>query len=247
MKKLITTAALLGIGAAASFGADVSFTLTGNSGATITNNTDINGGRATFESITVDGTTLSSGGVLDGSLYSWTISFSTAISNSESWNNNTNVIFSTSGGSNGSGSGILATQSNGSISYYLVDEVYSTESESHVASGSALTVDSGSTITLSWDAVNSTLTLASGDETSLVLTESSAVSLTVGVSGSGTGGIDSDTPSGSVFWTNGGQNNISGITLVAEKTVPEPSMFGLLAGLGAIGLVAARRRRNRKA
>ncbi len=30
-------------------------------------------------------------------------------------------------------------------------------------------------------------------------------------------------------------------------TTPEPSMFGLLAGLGALGLVATRRRRNRKA
>ncbi|MCD8284447.1 MAG: autotransporter-associated beta strand repeat-containing protein [Opitutae bacterium] len=30
-------------------------------------------------------------------------------------------------------------------------------------------------------------------------------------------------------------------------SVPEPSMFGLLAGLGALGFVAARRRRNRKA
>ncbi|MCD8283939.1 MAG: PEP-CTERM sorting domain-containing protein [Opitutae bacterium] len=34
---------------------------------------------------------------------------------------------------------------------------------------------------------------------------------------------------------------------VEVSEVPEPSMFGLLAGLGAIGLVAARRRRNRKA
>ncbi|MCD8284558.1 MAG: PEP-CTERM sorting domain-containing protein [Opitutae bacterium] len=35
------------------------------------------------------------------------------------------------------------------------------------------------------------------------------------------------------------------ITLIAA--VPEPSMFGILAGLGALGLVVARRRRNRKA
>ncbi len=35
------------------------------------------------------------------------------------------------------------------------------------------------------------------------------------------------------------------ITIIAA--VPEPSMFGILAGLGALGLVVARRRRNRKA
>ncbi len=35
---------------------------------------------------------------------------------------------------------------------------------------------------------------------------------------------------------------------ISEVTVvPEPSMFGLLAGIGALGIVAARRRRSRKA
>ncbi len=37
----------------------------------------------------------------------------------------------------------------------------------------------------------------------------------------------------------------SSITIVTD-TVPEPSAFGLLAGLGALALVAARRRRSRK-
>ncbi len=42
---------------------------------------------------------------------------------------------------------------------------------------------------------------------------------------------------------------ITGIAVYVSSVsdVPEPSMFGLLAGLGAIGLVATRRRRNRKA
>ncbi len=229
------------MGAAASFGADVSFTLVGNSSNV--SGTNITGGRATFSSITVDGTTFSSGDVLDGSLYSWAISFSTTISDNVSWGTNTNVVFSTSGGSNGSGQGIVATQSDDYISYYLVDDVGS--SGTHVASGDALTVESGTTITLSWDAVAYELTLSSGAN-SLVLDETSAVSLTVGSSGDGDGGIANAAPAGSVFWTNGGQNNISGVTLTATE-VPEPSMFGLLAGLGALGLVATRRRRSRKA
>ncbi len=232
------------MGAAASFGADVSFTLVGNSSNV--SGTNITGGRATFSSITVDGTTLSSGDVLDGSSYSWAISFSTTIDNASSWSTNTNVIFSTSGGSNGSGPGLVATQDGTNISYYLVDDVGSTGT--HVASGDPLTVESGTTITLSWDAVASTLTLSSTGVDSLVLDETDAVSLTVGVSGNDDGGIESQTPSGSIFWTNGGQNNISGITLTATAVpTPEPSMFGLLAGLGALGLVATRRRRSRKA
>ncbi len=39
----------------------------------------------------------------------------------------------------------------------------------------------------------------------------------------------------------------SGTLYFSATAIPEPSMFGLFAGLGAIGLVAARRRRNRKA
>ncbi|MCD8298975.1 MAG: autotransporter-associated beta strand repeat-containing protein [Opitutae bacterium] len=35
--------------------------------------------------------------------------------------------------------------------------------------------------------------------------------------------------------------------IITISSAPEPSMFGLLAGLGALGLVATRRRRNRKA
>ncbi len=51
------------------------------------------------------------------------------------------------------------------------------------------------------------------------------------------------------FRPNSGATEISNISISVCETpdVPEPSMFGLLAGLGAIGLVATRRRRNRKA
>ncbi len=57
-----------------------------------------------------------------------------------------------------------------------------------------------------------------------------------------------------LLWGNGVHESGSGSTVVtvsnitsSYNNVPEPSMFGLLAGLGALGFVAARRRRNRKA
>ncbi|MCD8299102.1 MAG: PEP-CTERM sorting domain-containing protein [Opitutae bacterium] len=55
----------------------------------------------------------------------------------------------------------------------------------------------------------------------------------------GTDALDSTTHSDTTI-------TVSNITS-SYNNVPEPSMFGLLAGLGALGFVAARRRRNRKA
>ena len=48
----------------------------------------------------------------------------------------------------------------------------------------------------------------------------------------------------SSFWTNGGKETFSGISLKGQNVVPEPSAFGLLAGIGALALVASRRRRR---
>ncbi len=247
MKKLLTTAALLTIGTAASFA--TSFTLTGSSADDYTS-TSVSNGRAAFAEISLDdGTTITGGDSLDGSLYSWSISFSisdfTATTNSGDSALHQRTLFSvSSSGGVGSGYGVIAYESGDYIYYSLTSNAENHDS-SPTLIGDSIESSLGQTITISWDAVSSIISLSVGDTTVESEALDSAVSLKTY---DGSGDIAHDTDTSSVFWTNGGDNPISGITLSATKeVVPEPSMFGLLAGLGAIGLVAARRRRNRKA
>ncbi len=242
MKKLITTAALLTIGTAASFATE--FTLIGNSDGDYTN-TSVSNGRAAFETITLDEeTTLSNGAVLSGSDYSWSISFTVDGFNDTGTSETSEVsIFSvSSSGGTGSGYGVIAYAGDSDTVYCsLTSDVHDKGSDSSEIIGSIEATNGSTSMTISWDAVAKTLSLSVGETTVKSSSLDSAVSLTTYVTDATIGQDGS-----SVFWTNSGANTISGISL-GVSVAPEPSMFGLLAGLGAIGLVAARRRRNRKA
>ncbi|MCD8284538.1 MAG: PEP-CTERM sorting domain-containing protein [Opitutae bacterium] len=245
MKKLLTTAALLTIGTAASFATE--FTLIGNSDGNYTN-VSVSDGRAAFETITLDEeTTLSNGAVLSGSDYSWSISFTvdsftSASSSGDSATSEASIFSVSSGDGVGSGYGVIAYAGESDTVYYsLTSDVHDKGSDSSEIIGSIEATNGSTSMTISWDAVAKTLSLSVGETTVKSGSLDSAVSLTTYVTDATIGQDGS-----SVFWTNGGKNPISEISL-SVTAVPEPSMFGLLAGLGAIGLVAARRRRNRKA
>ncbi|MCD8283349.1 MAG: PEP-CTERM sorting domain-containing protein [Opitutae bacterium] len=226
MKKFILSAAIIGVGATASFATTIEYTLVGNA-----NYTDfaVLSGRAALETLTIDGVDTD---ILDGSKYSWALTFSTEVTSS--WSND-NLVFSTEQGSgNGAGQGIIATHDGDTITYYLDESVTDASGIQHVLSDYTITAAAGEIVTMMWDATTYTLSLSSATEsTSFVAAE--AVSLKTGDAG----GLSP----AATFWTNGGANPIGNISLTATE-IPEPSMFGILAGLAAIGFVATRRKRR---
>ena len=88
------------------------------------------------------------------------------------------------------------------------------------------TTSNDSLVVSAWVYDGSSATLASSVSSGSFTVSQDATSVILLVSGAGVGGSTS-------------------VTLTA--TIPEPSAFGLLAGVGALALVAARRRRTRKA
>ena len=130
----------------------------------------------------------------------------------------------------------------------------------------AVSVESGANLGLVADVVVtgvSSITLADGAMFLIDLTkyaaatESFSLDLVTGAAitfGSASAASESDEIAGSWFqlkgwekdgWTSALSYDNSGKTLSLTMTVPEPSAFGMLAGLGALALVASRRRRSR--
>ncbi|MCD8284322.1 MAG: hypothetical protein LUD52_06340 [Opitutae bacterium] len=119
------------------------------------------------------------------------------------------------------------------LDYYLASEIATASTEGDTTSY-AIVLNEG----------------ASVDGASIVLTASASFLSSLDADGSYVFDIVSGDYSGTFDYSgleNAGYSVSEDGGIITIATAPEPSMFGLLAGLGALGLVAARRRRNRKA
>ena len=99
------------------------------------------------------------------------------------------------------------------------------------------TIDDLTTISYTYTGTSSSLT-------AWALTSGSATELTVS---NGTIDVSSVSESATIVLLFSSEGNASSGTATFTTTIPEPSTFGLLAGVGALALVASRRRRSRKA
>lgn len=129
-------------------------------------------------------------------------------------------LFSTGRSEGGTSGYIFSVNADGTFEWYLKGAGTSEIGGTWANGVEALT------ITLSYDGNKLTASNGKGDEFSLA---ASGVTLDSGVAS---------------FWTNGAKETYSGITVKNTSVVPEPSAFGLLAGMGALALVVSRRRRR---
>ncbi len=230
MSKVITIAALVAASTALASAADwqtVTYTLSHSAGS---GDDSVTTGNASFATLSIDGESYTT---IDAGSYNWSLSFDVAINSLTGTEN----LFSLSrSGSGADGYGVIVTNNSSTYEYAITADAGSSAA---VTSSTVSTSDTSVSIVFSWDALNTTLSLTVGEDT-VTLSDVSAENATI-VAG-GTDNADYD----SRFWSNGGNELITNISLQVQQ-VPEPSMFGLLAGLGALGLVATRRRRNRKA
>lgn len=149
------------------------------------------------------------------SFANWEVSFDLTIAQTPA---NNSALFSTERKAGGGALGsIFQINANGTVQWS--GETSSTTS--WVNLGNSVSV------TLSYD--GSTLTAMNNESGDFVTVNASGAALTSGSSS---------------LWTNGGRETFSGITVKNTSVVPEPSAFGLLAGMGALALVASRRRRR---
>ena len=146
---------------------------------------------------------------------------------------------------------VVGTQSYGSGEIF-----YGTSTDTNEAVYSLNTAwDEGTTVTptsLLVDALNYNATATVTGTTSVndvgntILTLSVTSTTAGGNTGSATIDLGKDFKLDKVMICGDGANNATGIWTVSNLTisVPEPSAFGLLAGVGALALVASRRRRR---
>ena len=244
----MTTAAIFAAGtmlagAAVEGWTDATYTLVGNNSGGISSGNGVTAGRGAFATITVDEESLST---LSAADYSWQITFSVTAPNNSSFG----MVYSSMGGGNGSGVALAVKYDGSQYTYELRSGSNGVGSKPALTSGSGTTsiTTTSTDVTLTWDTDENTFTLGVGEEEELVYTGLTEDWFTLGTYTSGEIGaqnVGTDTKNGSVFWTNSGANPVSNITLsVAAAAIPEPSAFGLLSGLGALALVASRRRRK---